>query len=206
MPDRDARARHPARLIRMPIIDIIIGLTIVLSVLVGFVRGFVKEAVSIGSLLVAIWAALYLGPSVGQMAGAWLPNSELATWFGRILVFAVILLLGGLLGWGLSKLVKLTILGGLDRFGGAVFGLVRGILLIAVGVIGGEFAGFSNERWWLSSTLVPHFAVAADWIRELAPAGYDLIVPDAPAESLPVELPGMTNTGSLARTGGLCAA
>lgn len=189
----------------MPIIDIIIALAIAVSVVIGFVRGFVKESISIGSLLVAIWAALYLGPSVGQVSDSWLSSSELQTWFGRILVFAVILSIGGLLGWGLSKLVKLTILGGLDRFGGSVFGLLRGILLIAVGVIGGEFAGFSNDGWWLNSSLIPHFAVVADWIRELAPAGYDLIVPDAPAESLPMNIPGMTDTGSLAGKG-LCAA
>ena len=189
----------------MPIIDIIIALAIVLSVVVGFVRGFIKEAVSIGSLLVAIWASLYLGPSVGQVSDSWLSSTELQTWFGRILVFAVILSIGGLLGWGLSKLVKLTVLGGLDRFGGSVFGLLRGILLIAVGVIGGEFAGFSNDNWWLNSSLIPHFTVVADWIRELAPVGYDLIVPDAPAESLPLDIPGMTDMGRLAGTG-LCAA
>ena len=174
----------------MPIIDIIIAVAIVISVVVGFLRGFVKEAVSIAALLVAIWAALYFGPEVGRVSDSWLSSRELQTWFGRILVFAVILSLGGLLGWGLSKLIKLSVLGGLDRFAGSVFGLLRGMLLVAVGIIGGQFAGFDNDDWWLNSTLIPHFAVVADWIKDMAPAGYDLIVPDAPADSLPVELPG----------------
>ncbi|MEM8816823.1 MAG: CvpA family protein [Pseudomonadota bacterium] len=176
----------------MPIIDIIIAVAIVVSVIVGFIRGFVKEAISIAALLFAIWASLYFGPSIGTVSDSWLSSQELQTWFGRILIFAVILSLGGLLGWGLSKLIKFSVLGGLDRFAGSLFGLLRGILLTAVGVLGGQFAGFDNDDWWLNSSLIPHFAVVADWIAEMAPAGYDLIVPDVPAESLPIEIPGVT--------------
>ena len=99
----------------MPIIDIIIAVAIVVSVIVGFVRGFVKEAISIASLLFAIWAALYFGPAVGDVSESWLSSEELQRWFGRILVFAVLLSIGGLIGWGVSKLVRLSVLSGLDR-------------------------------------------------------------------------------------------
>ena len=186
----------------MAIIDIIIGVAIIISVIVGFVRGFVKEAISIAALLFAIWASLYLGPSVGTVSDSWLAGPEMQTWFGRILVFAVVLSLGGLLGWGLSKLVRLSVLSGLDRFGGSVFGLLRGMLLVSVAVLGGEFAGFDNDSWWRSSALIPHFEVVADWIKEMAPAGYDLIVPDEPAEDIPISLPGVRiEDGKLELTG-----
>ncbi len=184
----------------MAIIDIIIGVAIIISVIVGFARGFVKEAISIAALLFAIWAALYFGPGVGSVADSWLAGPEMQTWFGRILVFAVLVSVGGLLSWGLSKLVKLSVLSGPDRFGGSVFGLLRGILLVALGVLGGEFAGFDNDRWWRASALIPHFETIADWIEEMAPAGYDLIVPDEPAENL--ELPGIRiEDGKLELTG-----
>ncbi len=173
----------------MPIIDIIIGIAIIISVIVGFLRGFVKEALSLAALLFAIWASLYFGPSVGSISDSWLQGPELQTWFGRILIFTVLVSLGGLLSWGLSKLIKLTVLSGLDRFGGSLFGLVRGVLLVAVGVLGGQFASFDNDRWWKSSMLIPHFEVIADWIEEMAPAGYDLLVPDEPADSMPISLP-----------------
>jgi membrane protein required for colicin V production len=174
----------------MPIIDIIIGVAIIISIVVGFVRGFVKEAISIAALLIAIWAALYFGPPVGDISDKWLSSEELQTWFGRILVFSVILAAGGLLGWGLSKLVRLSVLGGLDRFLGSLFGMARGILLVALFVLGGQFAGFSNDGWWEASSLIPHFEVVAEWIRMIAPHGLDLITPDEAAESLPVALPG----------------
>jgi len=173
----------------MPIIDIIIAVAILVSVIVGFVRGFIKEAISIAALLIAIWAALYFGPSVGDVSSSWLSSEELQMWFGRVLVFAVILSIGGLLGWGLSKLIRLSVLSGIDRMFGSLFGACRGVLLVAVFVLGGQFAGFANDDWWMSSTLIPYFEVIAEWIRVMAPQGLDLLTPDAPAESLPVDVP-----------------
>lgn len=173
----------------MPIIDIIIAIALVTSIIVGFVRGFVKESISIATLVIAIWAALYFGPAVGEVSQSWLNSVELQTWFGRILVFAIILSVGGLLGWGISKLVRLSVLSGLDRFMGSLFGMLRGVLLVALLVIGGQFSGFENDDWWLQSRLLPHFEVVADWIKVMAPVGYELIVPDEVADELPVDLP-----------------
>lgn len=173
----------------MPVIDIIIAAAVLISIVVGFIRGFIKEAMSIASLLIAIWAALYFGPAVGDVSESWLTSEELQMWFGRVLVFAIILSLGGLLGWGISKIVRLSALSGIDRLLGCVFGVLRGVLLLAIFIIGGQFAGFDNDDWWLQSRLIPHFEVVADWIKVMAPQGYELLVPDEPADSLPVEVP-----------------
>ena len=173
----------------MAVIDIIIGAAILLSVAVGAFRGLVKEALSLASLLFAIWAALYFGPSIGNVADSWLSSEELQTWFGRILVFAVILAVGGLLSWGLSKLVRWSVLSGVDRFLGAIFGVCRGVLLIAVFIIGGQFAGFDNDDWWLGSRAIPHFEVVAEWIKVMAPKGLEVLTPDEAAESVPLPVP-----------------
>jgi membrane protein required for colicin V production len=173
----------------MPIIDIIIAVALVTSIVIGFVRGFVKESISIAALVIAIWAALYFGPAVGKVSQSWLSAEELQTWFGRILVFAIILSIGGLLGWGISKLVRLSVLSGFDRLLGSLFGALRGILLVALFVIGGQYSGFDNDDWWLQSRLLLHFEVVADWIKVMAPKGYELIIPDEVADKLPVELP-----------------
>ena len=162
----------------MPIIDIVIVVFIAVSVIIGIVRGFVKEAISITALLVAIWAALYFGPAVGTVSESWIAAVELQMWFGRILVFAVILSIGGLLGWGISKLVRLSVLSGVDRLAGSVFGAGRGILLVALLVLAGDYAGFSNDEWWQRSIFIPHLEKVADWIAIMAPQGYEILVPD----------------------------
>jgi len=160
----------------MPILDILIAVAVVISVIVGIIRGFVKEAISMAALLVAIWAALYFGPSVGEVSDSWISSQELKAWFGRVLVFAVILSIGGLLGWGISKLVRLSVLSGMDRLAGSAFGAGRGILLAALFVLGGEFAGFDNDAWWQKSILIPHLEVVAEWIEVMAPQGYEILV------------------------------
>ena len=173
----------------MPIIDILIVVAVAISIVVGFIRGFFKEAISIAALLFAIWAALYFGPAVGDISRSWLSSEELQTWFGRILVFAVILSIGGLLGWGVSKIIRVSALSGIDRMLGSLFGAARGVLLLAVFILGGQFAGFDNDDWWLGSRLIPHFEVVADWIKQMAPMGYDLLIPDEESETIPIDVP-----------------
>ena len=173
----------------MPIIDIIIALAILLSIVVGYVRGIIKEGISVAALVFAIWAALYFGRPVGDLAKSWLSSEGMQTWFGRILVFAVILSLGGLLSWGLSKLIRMSALRGVDRFAGSVFGALRGILLVALLVLGGRYSGFANDGWWTDSHLIPHLEVVAEWVEQMAPRGLDAITPDAPSEVLPVNIP-----------------
>ena len=172
----------------MPIIDILIAVILAISVIIGVVRGFVKEAISITALLLAIWAALTFGPSVGEISDSWISSKDLQTWFGRILVFTLILAVGGLLGWGISKLVRLSVLSGIDRLVGAFFGVARGVLFVAIFILAGEYAGFSNDSWWNKSRLIPHFQVVAEWIMVMAPQGYEMLVPDGPTKSLPIEL------------------
>ncbi len=180
----------------MPIIDIIIFTGIFVSMLVGIVRGFLREAISITALLVAIWASLSFGPDVGAIAESWIRAEELRLWFGRILVFAVILSIGGLLGWGIARLVRLSVLSGVDRLMGSLFGVARGVLLIAVLILGGQFTGFDNDGWWQRSNAIPYFEVVTEWILVMAPKGYDMLVPDSVVESLPaarISDPGVTD-------------
>ena len=161
----------------MPIIDIIIAVAIVISVIVGFVRGFVKETISIAALLFAIWAALYLGPQVGNISDSWLTSEGAQMWFGRVLVFAVVLLIGSLAGWAVSKVVRMSVLSSMDRFFGSMFGALRGVLLVALAIMGGQFAGFDGDVWWLDSKLIPRLEVVTDWIKVMAPKGFELLIP-----------------------------
>ena len=172
----------------MPIADIVIAVAVAISVVVGVMRGFIKEAISITSLLLAIWAALHFGHNVGGIADGWLSSEELQIWFGRFLIFIVILAIGGLLGWGISKIVRLSAISGVDRVFGVIFGFCRGVVLLAVFIIGGEFGNFDNDNWWRKSRLIPYGDHVADWIRVMAPKGVEILKSD----ELPDELARMS--------------
>jgi membrane protein required for colicin V production len=172
----------------MPIIDILIAVAISISVIVGVFRGFVKEAISIASLLVAIWAALYFGPQAGEISDSWISSEASQMWFGRALVFIVVLFIGGLLGWGVSKIVRMSALGGIDRIFGSMFGAVRGIVLVALAVIGGQFAELDGDQWWQESKLIPRLEVVAEWIKVMGPRGFEMLTPGESGESLNIDV------------------
>ena len=109
-------------------------------------------------------------------------------WFGRILVFTIVLAVGGIAGWGISKLVRLSVLSGTDRIFGMLFGFCRGVILVALLVIGAQYANFDNDPWWRRSQLIPFAVYVADWIRVMAPKGVDMLQPNA--EILQLSLPG----------------
>ncbi|MEM7503927.1 MAG: CvpA family protein [Pseudomonadota bacterium] len=171
----------------MPIADIVIAVAIVVSVLIGFLRGFLKEALSLAALFLAVWAALNLGDDVGGLSSSWLSSSELQIWFGRVLVFVVIVTLGGLLSWGAGKLARLSMLSGTDRVLGMLFGFCRGLVLVGVFVLGGQYANADQSEWWNRSAFIPYAEFVADWLREMAPRGMEIMQPEGDVD-LPLDL------------------
>ena len=180
----------------MPVADIVIAIVVVISVAVGIFRGFVKEALSVATLLVAAWAAMNFGAKAGTLSDDFISSDGLRLWFGRILVFIAILAAGGLIGWGFTKLVRLSVLSGTDRALGGLFGFCRGALLIGVFIIGGQLASFDRDGWWQDSRLIPYGTVVADWLRVMAPRGFEFLNPG----EIPAEIPAQTSAQTTEET------
>jgi len=162
----------------MTIVDFVIIVAVLASILVGVIRGIVREAIATAALLLAIWAALHLGPYAGGWLGGSMGSTELELWAGRGLVFIIILALGGLAGWGISKIVRMAGLSGTDRYLGGLFGLLRAVVLAGLFALLGRYAAFDVENWWLESSLIPYAETVADWIEVMAPKGMEMLQPD----------------------------
>ena len=180
----------------MPVADLVIAAAVLVSIIVGLARGFVKEAVSVASLLLAVWAAFNIGPHAASLSSDWFSSDAMQLWFGRLLIFVVVLAIGGLVGWGIAKLVRLSVLSGMDRLLGMGFGFCRGVVLVAVFVIGGQYASFDQDDWWRESRFIPYASQVADWLRVMAPKGMELLqAPELPGK-LPVDLSQTLNRGA----------
>ena len=162
----------------MTMVDIVIIVAVLASILIGVIRGIVREAIAMAALLLAIWAALHLGPYAGGWLGGSMGSTELELWAGRGLVFIIILALGGLAGWGISKIVRLAGLTGTDRYLGGLFGLLRAVVLAGLFALLGRYAAFDVESWWLESGLIPYAETVADWIEVMAPKGMEMLQPE----------------------------
>ncbi|MGI9261447.1 MAG: CvpA family protein [Woeseiaceae bacterium] len=172
----------------MAIVDIIILVVTLASIVVGWFRGIVKEAISIAALLAAIWASMHLGPYAGGWLGGTVDSTELQLWSGRFLIFVVVLAGGALTGWGVSKIVHLSGLSGMDRGFGGLFGMIRAVLVVGIFVLAGRYAGFDAKLWWLDSRIIPYGEYVADWIIVMAPRGLEMLDPEALQQSIGLKI------------------
>jgi membrane protein required for colicin V production len=147
--------------------DVFILLILLASTIVGLLRGFVREAVSLVFWLVAIWAAWKFGARIEPHLGGLLADPSVAPWVGRLIVMALILGVGLLVGMFLSYFTGRVGLGPLDRILGLLFGIVRGMLLVGLLIIGAELLQLNREPWWDHSKLVPYGESVGDWLRAM---------------------------------------
>ena len=75
------------------------------------------------------------------------------------------------MGYLLAQLVNKTGLTGSDRFAGLLFGIGRGVLVVAVLVLLAGLTPLPQDPWWAESTLIGPFQNIALWLRDLLPAG-----------------------------------
>ncbi len=121
------------------IIDGVVAVVIVLSALLAYSRGFVREAMAIAGWVIAAILAFLFAPQVEPLVkeipvvGDFLKDScELAIIAAFAVVFAVALVVTSLFTPLFSTIVQRSMLGGLDQGVGFLFGVLRGVLLVAV--------------------------------------------------------------------------
>ncbi len=120
-------------------IDGVVALVIVLSALLAYSRGFVREAMAIAGWIAAAFLAFIFAPQVEPLVkeipviGEFIADScELSIIAAFAIVFALALVIVSLFTPLFASLVQRSALGGLDQGVGFVFGVVRGIILVAV--------------------------------------------------------------------------
>ena len=161
----------------MSALDWIFVAVLLASMLIGAWRGLVFEVLSllgwVVSFFVAQWwaddmaALLPMGESAGSLRYA----------AGFAVVFVASVFVCGFLTWLAKKLVEAIGLRPADRTLGAVFGVLRGlVLLLAVAVVAG-LTPLRDAAWWQESRGAP---VLAEVLRGLKPA-----LPDEFARHLP---------------------
>ena len=121
------------------LIDGIVAIVVVLSALLAYSRGFVRETLAIAGWLVAALLAFMFAPQVEPLIkevpviGEFVSGScELSIIAAFAAVFTVALIIAALITPLFSSLVQRSALGGLDQGLGFLFGVARGVLLVAI--------------------------------------------------------------------------
>ena len=152
-------------------IDYAILALIFVSLVIGLFRGFIKEAFSLVIWIVAIWIGLTFSREFSNYLTSVIdiPSARLAAAFA--ILFFVTFILGSIIGYLLGELVKKTGLTGSDRFAGMIFGIARGMVVVAVLVLLGGLTPLPEDPWWKESKLIPPFQTLAIWLRDHIPSG-----------------------------------
>lgn len=124
------------------VVDAVVAAVVVLSAVLAYSRGLVREVMAILGWVVAGVLAFVLAPAVEPLVGE-IPvlgetlsgSCELRVIAAFALVFALGLLLMSVFTPVLSGAVGRSALGGLDRAFGFLFGVARGVLLVAVALV-----------------------------------------------------------------------
>jgi membrane protein required for colicin V production len=149
--------------------DWIIVAILILSTLMAVAQGLLREIFSLAGLILGLWLALWNYRVLAVPFERYIQSESVADIVAFLLIALGVMLIFSLIGHVVSALVRTVGLGGLDRLLGAVFGLVRGGVLVLLMIL--VVAAFLPQSGWMSgSKLAPYFLSAAHWSSSGAPA------------------------------------
>jgi membrane protein required for colicin V production len=129
--------------------DYAVLIVVLLSVILGLLRGLVRTLAALASWVLALLGAMVLAPkALGWWAGI---PSGLVMLGLFILIFVAVRILGGLI----VKALSWVGLGSLDRLLGALFGIARALVILAVMVSAAVVSGLNQSEEWQASYARP---------------------------------------------------
>ncbi len=152
----------------MVTLDYIVLAILLASALVGAFRGFLREVFSVVAWVLAIWLAWKFAPALQPKLGGVLKDPAYGLWAARALIFLPVVIVGYCLGAVVNHFVRLSMFSGLDRLLGFVLGLVRGVVIVGIGIILAQAAQLDTEAWWKNSRVAAGFTPVANVLRSLA--------------------------------------
>lgn len=119
----------------MNLLDYIIIIAMVYLVVKGIFRGFIREIASLAGIVIGIILAYVYLPELTQFLKRYLPSTQILPFVSFAVIFAIILVIFNIIGWGLMKSLKKAFLGWFDKSLGACLAVLKGIILIYVALI-----------------------------------------------------------------------
>ena len=157
------------------VFDWILVAIITVSSVFGLLRGFVKELLSLASWVAAFFVARLFSFKLSNFMVDWIDQPQFRVIAAFVILFAVTLVVGALINNVFSRLVSATGLTATDRLFGMVFGIVRGGLLVIVLVSLLLLTPVSNDQWWQSSLIIPHFILVDEWSYKMSSSASGLL-------------------------------
>lgn len=137
--------------------------------LLGLWRGLVYEVLSVMGWVVSFFAAQWFAPDVAALLPLQSLSDPLRYATAFVLIFIASLFAWGLLAFVVKKLVEAVGLRPIDRVLGALFGVLRGLILLLAATVVINMTALKTSDWWTQSSSAPLLSDALDKIKPLIP-------------------------------------
>ncbi len=135
-------------------IDMTVVAIIVLFTLIGAWRGLFKEILSLIGIVLGVMAAFQAHGVVEKVLLGFFPHFPgICRITSMVIIFLVVTSVVGLMSLFLRKMVVVTGMGAIDRVLGALFGLVRAMIVASAFLIA-IVAAFPQGRYWVEQSPV----------------------------------------------------
>ena len=151
----------------MGLVDIVILAILCFFLLKGVFRGLLKEVCSLlGLVLGGVFAFTFHLPLAQLLQDAFNLPAALCIWGSFLVIFLLIVVVFAVIGFVLHRFVKLVFLGGFNRLAGAIFGIIQGVVILAMIVLAlsSSVAPQAVRGRIKSSQLAPPFIVLGESI------------------------------------------
>jgi membrane protein required for colicin V production len=153
----------------MVLIDWVIAAILVISVAGAAKKGFVVEAFSLVGIILGLLLASWNYEKLTPWFLQWIHQPAIAAAVSFLAISLGVMVLAGIVGRLLRWSVKSVGLGFADRLLGALFGFVKGCVLVTIGIIA-LAAFFPRTTWLKDSRFAPYFLSMAHTTTAVTPS------------------------------------
>ncbi|MDO4434624.1 MAG: CvpA family protein [Alysiella sp.] len=131
--------------------------TILICLALSATRGLMRELLDFTGWVVALICARMFASSVADAFLINMKPRELAVVCGFVLVYILVRIGVALIQRSLDFAIKTTKLSSLNRFLGALLGVVKGILIVSIAVLFCSFSSLPENEAWKNAQTAPFF-------------------------------------------------
>ena len=152
-------------------LDLVIVLTVLAFVLSAYASGLIREVVTLIGMVAGIVIA---GLLYDDLAAEFNAEGDTSLAVSFFVLFGSVYLMAQILAYVLKKGASLLMLGWVNHIGGAVFGLLKGVLMVEVALlVFAAYPGLGMDGAVEGSALAPLFVEDVDFVLILLPGDFD---------------------------------
>ncbi|WP_136254990.1 CvpA family protein [Onishia niordana] len=133
------------------------------TMLAGFMRGLVQEGLGLVTWVLALMAARFFAEPVADMLAGLIDSDDGRLVLAFVLVILVVIMLGGMVIRLLHAAVEWVGMGFFNRIAGAVFGTLKGAVILVLATLLIGFTPLEQLSAWQNAEVRPTFERLESW-------------------------------------------